>query len=126
MPPGPVSIPAGRTGDDAATLSTVICVDLDYADLIAPVQAAGGILVVPANDWFQGFDELHNRTAVWSAVMTGVSVLRATGHGISSVTDGSGRVLARQSSERGPVVLVADVPCAPPQHGERAVTQHSV
>ena len=106
MPPGPTRIHA-----DAASLSTVICVDLDYADLVAPVRKSGGILVVPANDWFMGFAELHHRTAVWSAVLTGVSVLRATGHGISSVTDGSGRVLAQCSSEHGPVVMVVDMPC---------------
>lgn len=73
---------------------------------------AAFFLVAPANDWFLGFDELHHRTAVWSAVMSGVSVLRATGHGISSVTDGAGRVLARQSSREGPVVLVVDMPYA--------------
>jgi hypothetical protein len=93
-------------------ISTVICVDLDYPDLIAPVRGARGILCVPANDWLDGFEEMHDRTAVWAAVATGVTVVRATGHGISSIRDGAGRLLARASSAHGPVVLVADVPVA--------------
>jgi predicted amidohydrolase len=105
MAPGPQRSP-GR----AWALSAVICVDLDYGDLVAPVRAAGGVLCVPANDWFGGFEELHHETAVWAAVRTGVTVVRATGHGVSAIYDGAGRVLARASSERGAVVLVADAP----------------
>jgi apolipoprotein N-acyltransferase len=90
-------------------ISTVICVDLDYADLIAPVRTAGGLLVVPANDWV-GFDELHDRSAVWAAVLTETTVLRATGHGICSVRDGAGQLLARASSLDRPTVLVVDAP----------------
>lgn len=105
MAPGPQRSP-GR----AWALSAVICVDLDYPDLVPPVRRAGGVLCVPANDWFGGFEEMHHATAVWSAVCTGVTVVRATGHGISAIYDGSGRVLARASSEHGPVVLVVDAP----------------
>jgi predicted amidohydrolase len=100
-PPG--SLVATRGGPLA--LNTVICVDLDYGDLVEPVREAGGILVAPSNDWFGGFDRMHHRTAVWSAVLTGVATVRATGHGISSVYDGAGRVLAERSSAEGPVVL---------------------
>lgn len=105
MDPGPQ-----RSADRGWALSTVICVDLDYGDLIAPVRRAGGVLCVPSNDWFGGFEELHHRTAVWAAVCTGATVVRATGHGISAIFDGAGRVLARASSEAGPVVLVVDAP----------------
>lgn len=89
-------------------LSAVICVDLD-ADLIDTAKKAGGVLNAPSNDW-PIFERMHHRTAVWAAAMSGVPVLRATGHGISSVRDGAGRVLASQSSLAGPVVLVVDVP----------------
>ena len=109
--PGIATVRAAH-GDDV-TLSTVICVDLDYGDLVAPVRRAGGLLVCPSNDWFGGFEERHHRTAVWSAVCTGVTALRSTGHGISAAFDGSGLVIARQSSEGGPVVLVFDAPVAP-------------
>jgi predicted amidohydrolase len=93
-------------------LSTVICVDLDYADLIATARRVGGVLNVPANDW-PIFERMHHRTAVWAAAISGVPILRSTGHGTSSVYDGAGRVLASQSNLGGPVVLVADVPLAP-------------
>jgi len=93
-----------------APLSTVICVDLDYDDLVAPVRAAGGLLCAPSNDWLDGFEELHHDTGVWAAVRTGVSTIRATGHGVSSVRDGAGRVIARAKSDAGPVVLVVDAP----------------
>lgn len=106
--PGPYSV-LTRTG--ALPLSTVICVDNDYADLLATARHAGGVLGVPANDW-PIFEDLHHQTAVWSAAISGVPVLRSTGHGISSVYDGAGRVLVAQSSLGGPVVLVADVPIA--------------
>lgn len=44
--------------------------------------------------------------------MTGTSVLRATGHGISAAYDPAGHVIAEQSSLKrpSPVVLVADMP----------------
>lgn len=91
------------------SMTPVICVDLDYDDLIASARRAD-VLVAPSNDWWGGFEEKHHRTAVWAAVRSGATVLRATGHGISSAIDGAGRVLARASSEHGEVVLVVDAP----------------
>jgi predicted amidohydrolase len=110
MRPGPVPL---QLGARELVLSTVICVDLDYGDLVKPVRNAGGLLAAPSNDWPR-FDELHHRSAVWSAVVTGVPVVRATGWGVSAVFDGAGRVLARASSHDGPVVLTVDVPVAEP------------
>lgn len=101
-----------RTKSGSFPLSTVICVDLDYGDLIRPVRRAGGILVAPSNDWFGGFDVCHHSTAVWAAVTTGVTTIRATGHGISAILNGAGRILAERSSADGPVVLVVDAPTA--------------
>jgi predicted amidohydrolase len=92
-----------------AALSTAICVDLDYSDIARSARRAGALLAVPSNDWFGGFEVLHHESAVWAAVMGGVPVVRSTGHGISSIYDGAGRVLRQQSSAGGPVVLVADV-----------------
>lgn len=93
-----------------ATLSTVICVDLDYADVVRPVRARRGLLAVPSNDWPGGFERDHDRTSVWAAVLSETTVIRATGHGLSSMRDGAGRLLGRASSLEGPVVLVCDVP----------------
>jgi predicted amidohydrolase len=93
------------------TLSTAICVDLDYSDTARSARRAGAPLAVPSNDWFGGFEVLHHESAVWTAVMSGVPVVRSTGQGISSIRDGAGRVLKQQSSASGPVVLVGDVRC---------------
>lgn len=105
MPPGRVEL----DGPGRAALSTVICVDLDYNDLTRPVARTGGILAAPSNDW-PVFEAMHHRTAVWAAVMSGVSLIRSTGHGTSAAYDPSGHVLQQQSSLNGPVVLVADLP----------------
>jgi len=94
-----------------ASVSGVICYDLDYGDLVRPVSRAGGMLLVPSNDWKE-YEEIHHRAAVWAAVTAGVPIVRSTGHGISAVYDAGGRVLARASSFAGPVVLIADVPMA--------------
>lgn len=99
----------GRFGSPSTAMSTVICVDLDYGDLVRPVTQVGGVLAVPANDWPELAD-LHHRTAVWAPVMSGVPMIRATGHGISAAYDASGKVICQQSSLNGPVVLVADLP----------------
>ena len=56
--PGP-TLMQSRCGE--VPLSTVICVDLDYGDMVGPVRAAGGLLAVPANDMFGGFDRRHHR-----------------------------------------------------------------
>jgi len=90
-------------------LSTAICVDLDYSDTARSARRAGALLTAPSNDWPGGFEILHHRSAVWTAVMGGVPIVRATGHGISSIYDSAGHVLKQQNSAGGPVVLVADV-----------------
>ena len=89
-------------------IAGMICYDVDYNDLVRHVTSAG-ILTVPTNDW-KAFEDIHHRAAIWEAVETGVPLVRSAGHGVSSVYDGAGRVLARASSFDGPVVLVADVP----------------
>lgn len=103
MPPGSVDI------EGLQTLSTVLCVDLDYSDWVSTVARRGGILAAPSNDW-PVFEVLHHRSAVWAAVLGGVSLIRSTGHGTSAAYDPSGHVLCQQSSLNGSVVLVADLP----------------
>jgi len=98
-----------HAGDAEIALGTAICVDLDYDDLVTSVRSMADVLAAPSNDWFGGFDQMHHRTAVWAAVLGGKPLVRAAGHGVSSIYDGAGRVLASASSEHGPVVLVADV-----------------
>ena len=69
-----------------------------------------------ANDWPGPFAELHHRSAIWAAVLTETTVIRATGHGICSARDGAGAILARASSIEKPTVMVVDVPVAS-RHG---------
>lgn len=106
MPPANLRGPQGE-------LSGVICYDLDYPDMTRAVAHHGGLLAVPANDWRE-VQELHHRAAIWGAVLSGATVVRATTHGVSSVIDAAGRVLARASSFDGPAVVVADAPALPP------------
>jgi len=102
-------MPPALFRQDPFPVSGVICVDLDYADMIPPVTRAGGVLAVPANDWAEVI-ETHYRSAVWSVVMAGVPMVRSAGHGMSAVYDGAGRILAKANSFDGPVVLVIDMP----------------
>jgi apolipoprotein N-acyltransferase len=104
-------MPPALAQSDSFPVSAVTCVDLDYSDLVRSVARAGGVLTVPANDWKEIF-AMHHRSAVWSAVMTGVPVVRSAGHGISAVYNAAGRVVAQANSLDGPVALVADVPPA--------------
>jgi apolipoprotein N-acyltransferase len=106
--------PPARSGPallrhDPFPISAAICVDTDYSAYVRPVARAGGVLAIPANDWPEIY-AAHQRVTVWPAVLTGRPVVRSSGHGISAVLDGSGRVLASASSTDGPVTLVADVP----------------
>lgn len=94
---------------DGTKLSTAICVDLDYSDTARSARRVGAMLAAPSNDWPGGFEVLHHHSAVWTAVMGGVPIVRATGQGISSIYDSAGHVLRQQDSAGGPVVLVADV-----------------
>jgi predicted amidohydrolase len=106
MPPANLPGPEGE-------LSAMICLDLDYPDMTRAVARHGGLLAVPANDWRE-VQEMHHRAAIWGAVVSGATVVRATTHGVSAVIDAAGRVLTRASSFDGPAVVVADAPILPP------------
>lgn len=105
-----VRMPPAVSARDPFPVSAVICFDLDFNDLIRPVARRGGVLAVSANDWKGTVEQLHHESSAWAAVMAGVPLVRSTGHGISSVYDAAGRVLAQANSFDGPVGLVADVP----------------
>jgi apolipoprotein N-acyltransferase len=103
-------------------VSAVICYDGNFNDLIRPVARTGGVLAIPANDWKE-IEQLHSPSAVWVAVMTGVPLIRATGHGRSVVVDAAGRLIAMASSFDGPVTLVADVPLAAPGRAAKTASR---
>jgi apolipoprotein N-acyltransferase len=108
MRPGTDPVPVRDT--PYGRLASVICYDADFPDLVRlPVD----VLLVPSADW-SGFEYLHAQKAVFRAVENGYSVVRAASHGVSTVIDGQGRVLAQNDSftTRAPV-LVAAVPVQP-------------
>ena len=109
-----VRMPPALFSRDRFPVSAVICYDGNFNDLVRPAAHAGGLLAIPSNDWKE-IEQLHSPSAVWVAVMTGVALIRSTGHGRSVVFDGAGRLVAMANSFDGPVALVADVPiCVPP------------
>jgi apolipoprotein N-acyltransferase len=102
-------------------VSAVICYDGNFNDLVRPVARAGGVLAIPANDWKE-IEQLRSASAVSVAVMTGVPLIRSTGHGGSVVSDAAGRLVAMASSFDGRVALVTDMPIRTVHRETGAVT----
>jgi hypothetical protein len=75
-------MPPALFSSDRFPVSAVICYDGNFNDLVRPVARAGGVLAIPANDWKE-IEQLHSPSLIWVAVMTGVPLIRSTGHGRS-------------------------------------------
>jgi hypothetical protein len=75
-------MPPALFSSDRFPVSAVICYDGNFNDLVRPVARAGGVLAIPANDWKE-IGQLHSPSLIWVAVMTGVPLIRPTGHGRS-------------------------------------------
>ena len=88
-----------------------ICKDMDFPQLSRQYALEGtGLLLVPAWD-FDADGWLHGRMAVLRGVEDGFSIARAPRHGILSVSDDRGRILAESATSSKPfVTLVAQVP----------------
>jgi len=79
-----------------------ICKDMDFPGLSREYGQEGvGLLLVPAWD-FDADGWLHARMAILRGVENGFSIARAPRHGILSVSDSRGRVLAEQSTAAAP------------------------
>jgi apolipoprotein N-acyltransferase len=103
--------PGTRSGLIGNGMATAICKDLDFPRTIRnDAQAGIRLMMVPANDFY--LDEwLHARQAVMRGVENGFAVLRAAIHGLATVSDDRGRILARaQVRQPGFVIAQADVP----------------
>jgi apolipoprotein N-acyltransferase len=88
-----------------------ICKDMDFPKLSRQYALDGiGLLLVPAWDFdLDGW--WHGRMAVLRGVEDGFSIARAPRHGILTVTDDRGRVLAERATNSQPfTVLVARAP----------------
>jgi apolipoprotein N-acyltransferase len=88
-----------------------ICKDMDFPRLSRQYGLEGtGLLLVPAWD-FDADGWWHGRMAILRGVEDGFSIARAPRHGVLTVTDDRGRVLAERATNSQPfTVLVAQVP----------------
>jgi apolipoprotein N-acyltransferase len=88
-----------------------ICKDMDFPRLSREYGLAGtALLLVPAWD-FDADGWLHGRMSFLRGIEDGFSIARAPRHGILTVTDDRGRVLAERNTNSQPfTVLVAQVP----------------
>jgi apolipoprotein N-acyltransferase len=92
-------------------LSSVICFDADFPQLVAQAGRLGtDLLLDPSNDW-KAIDPLHTRMASFRAIEQGFNLVRHTSQGLSAAFDYQGRQLASMdhylTTDR---VLVAQVP----------------
>jgi apolipoprotein N-acyltransferase len=88
-----------------------ICKDMDFPGLSREYGREGvGLLLVPAWD-FDADGWLHGRMAILRGVEDGFSIARAPRHGILSVSDSRGRVLAERSTAAAPFsTILTQVP----------------
>jgi len=88
-----------------------ICKDMDFPPLSRRYANVGtALLLVPAWD-FDSDGWLHGRMAILRGVESGFSIARAPRHGILSITDDRGRVLAERPTNAAPfATLVAQIP----------------
>ena len=82
-----VETPYGR-------LSTAICFDADFPDLMRQAGQGGADLVlVPGDDW-QAIAPQHTYDATFRAIENGFSLVREASNGLSMIVDYEGHVLA--------------------------------
>jgi apolipoprotein N-acyltransferase len=88
-----------------------ICKDMDFPQLSRQYGLEGtGLLLVPAWD-FDADGWLHGRMAILRGVEDGFSIARAPRHGILTISDDRGRILAERATSAQPfVTLLAQVP----------------
>jgi len=100
-----------RAGLIGNGMAVAICKDLDFPRTIrGDAQAGIRLMMVPANDFYLD-DWLHARQAVMRGVENGFAVVRTAVHGLATVSDDRGRILALARAEKpGFVIAQADVP----------------
>jgi len=100
-----------RLQEPSGIWGITICKDMDFPALSRQYgRAATGLLLVPAWD-FDSDGWLHGRMAILRGVEDGFNVARAPRHGILTLSDDRGRVLAERSTASTPfATLLASVP----------------
>ncbi|MEV0645763.1 nitrilase-related carbon-nitrogen hydrolase [Phytomonospora sp. NPDC050363] len=105
---GPELTPGGELAFVPGTKwGLIVCKDLDFPALAADYRAAGAaVLLGPALDFGADFDEwLHSRSAVMRGIEQGMSIVRAAGQGLATISDPYGSVA--EGKERAVVGEVA-------------------
>lgn len=100
----PLDTPYGK-------LSSVICFDGDFPQLLAQAGAMGADLVIdPSNDW-RAIDPWHTQMVSFRAVEQGFNIIRQTRRGLSAAYDYEGRQLsAMDDYHSSDHAMIADVP----------------
>jgi apolipoprotein N-acyltransferase len=101
-----------RTFDlHGANAAIAICKDNDFPPWLRRIGQQGAqVLFVPALD-FDVDEWLHARVAMVRGIENGMSVARAAGRGLLTLSDAQGRVLAAKSTHDAPVVtLLGELP----------------
>jgi apolipoprotein N-acyltransferase len=111
LPGEAIFTPGSRSGVIGAGMATAICKDLDFPRTIRGDAGAGiRLMMVPAND-FTRDGWMHARQAILRGVENGFAVVRVASHGLATVSDDRGRVLAvAPVGAAGLAVASADVP----------------
>lgn len=92
-------------------ISSVICFDADFPQLLAQAGALGADVVLdPSNDW-RAIDPWHTRMASFRAIEQGFNLIRHTSQGLSAAYDYQGhRLAAMDHYQATDQTLVAQVP----------------
>jgi apolipoprotein N-acyltransferase len=95
-------------------IGVAICKDMDFPQTLRADIAAGhsNLMIVPAWD-FDRDGWAHARFAILRSVENGFSMARAARHGLLTLNDGYGRLIAARKSAPGMVTLVGDLPRGP-------------
>jgi apolipoprotein N-acyltransferase len=89
-------------------IGLAICKDMDFPETGLEYGRSGAnMILAPAWD-FDEDDWWHSRMAIVRGVESGVSVARCAKHGLMTLSDATGRVVAQRHSNTG--VLVGDLP----------------
>ena len=98
---------------DMGRLSSAICFDMDFPQVIAQAgRAKIDLFIAPSNDWLEVRD-IHAQMARMRAIEQGFALVRPTKDGTTVITDSAGRILASLTSpDDRPAMLVADIPVA--------------
>ncbi len=116
LPPGEDKFtPGTRAGLLGGGRAVAICKDMDFERTLRSDAEQGPIriIAVPANDFVQD-DWTHARMAILRGVENGFAMVRSAFHGIETISDADGRVLASARTYRpGLTAIRASVPLGP-------------